>query len=97
MLATCVVNGWPTSSYLNPQHPLQQAIVRTVEELAGERVPPPEWTACGAPLFALTLSRLARAFRVLVLAAPGTPERRVADACVRTRSGPAAPSGRSAS
>src|SRR5439155_856524 len=35
---------------------------------------------CGAPLFALTLAGLARAFRVLVLAAPGTPERRVADA-----------------
>ena len=35
---------------------------------------------CGAPLFALTLAGLARAFRVLVLAAPGTPGRRVADA-----------------
>ena len=34
MLATCVVNGWPTGSYLDPQHPLQQAILRTVEELA---------------------------------------------------------------
>jgi L-asparaginase II len=31
-------------------------------------------------LFALTLTGLARAFRALVLAAPGTPERRVADA-----------------
>ena len=35
---------------------------------------------CGAPLFALTLTGLARAFRALVLAVPGTPERRVADA-----------------
>ncbi len=35
---------------------------------------------CGAPLFALTLAGLARAFRALVLAVPGTPERRVADA-----------------
>jgi len=80
MLATCVVNGWPTSSYLNPQHPLQQAILQTVEELAGERVPATGVDGCGAPLFALTLAGLARAFRVLVLAAPGTPERRVADA-----------------
>jgi L-asparaginase II len=80
MLATCVVNGWPTSSYLNPQHPLQQAILRTVEELAGERVPATGVDGCGAPLFALTLTGLARAFRMLVLAAPGTPERRVADA-----------------
>ena len=80
MLATCVVNGWPTSSYLNPQHPLQQAILRTVEELAGERVPATGVDGCGAPVFALTLAGLARAFRVLVLAAPGTPECRVADA-----------------
>jgi len=80
MLAACVVNGWPTSSYLNPQHPLQQAILRTVEELAGELVPATGVDGCGAPLFALTLAGLARAFRMLVLAAPGTPERRVADA-----------------
>jgi L-asparaginase II len=80
MLATCVLNGWPTGSYLDPEHPLQQAIVRTVEELAGERVPATGVDGCGAPLFALTLAGLARAFRVLVLAEPGTPERRVADA-----------------
>jgi L-asparaginase II len=35
---------------------------------------------CGAPLFALTLGGLARAFRAMVLAEPGTPERMVADA-----------------
>jgi L-asparaginase II len=35
---------------------------------------------CGAPLLALTLTGLARAFRALVLAPDGTPERRVADA-----------------
>ena len=26
MLATCVVNGWDTATYLDPEHPLQQAI-----------------------------------------------------------------------
>ncbi len=80
MLATCVLNGWPAASYLNPGHPLQQAIRRTVEELAGEQVPAAGVDGCGAPLFALTLAGLARAFLALVLAAPGTPERRVADA-----------------
>ena len=34
---------------------------------------------CGAPLFAFSLTALAGAFRKLVDAAPGTPERRVAD------------------
>ena len=80
MLATCVLNGWPTGGYLAPEHPLQQAVRRTVEDLAGERTPAIGVDGCGAPLFALTLTGLARAFRALVLAAPGTPERRVADA-----------------
>jgi L-asparaginase II len=80
MLATCVQNGWPLAAYLAPDHPLQQAIRRTVEEAAGQRVTATGIDGCGAPLFALTLNGLARAFRVLVLAAAGTPERRVADA-----------------
>ena len=80
MLATCTANGWPTASYLAPDHPLQQAIRRTIEDLAGERAAATGVDGCGAPLFALTLAGLARAFRVLALAAPGMPERRVADA-----------------
>jgi len=79
MLATCVLNDWPTGEYLDPEHPLQQAIRCTVEDLAGE-VLATGVDGCGAPLFALTLTGLARAFRALVLAAPGTPGRRVADA-----------------
>ncbi len=80
MLATCAVNGWPTASYLAPDHPLQQAVKATVEELTGERVTATGVDGCGAPLFALTLTGLAGAFRALVLAGPGRPERRVADA-----------------
>ena len=80
MLATCVRNGWDTAGYLAPDHPLQQALRRTVEDLAGEPVTATGVDGCGAPLFALTLGGLARAFRELVLAAPGSPERRVADA-----------------
>ena len=38
MLATCVVNGWPTETYLDPDHPLQQAIAATFAELTGEPV-----------------------------------------------------------
>jgi L-asparaginase II len=80
MLATCVRNGWPVTGYLAPDHPLQQAILRTVEELAGQQVSDTGVDGCGAPLFALTLAGLARAFRALVLSAAGTPERKVADA-----------------
>jgi L-asparaginase II len=80
MLATCVRNGWPADGYRLPDHPLQQAIKETISELAGEPVTATGVDGCGAPLFALTLTGLARAFRTLVIAAPGSPERRVADA-----------------
>jgi L-asparaginase II len=80
MLATCVRNGWDPAGYLAPGHPLQQALRRTVEDLAGEPVTATGVDGCGAPLFALTLGGLARAFRELVIAAPGRAERRVADA-----------------
>ncbi len=80
MLTTCVLNGWPTESYLDPEHPLQAAVRTTVEELTGDTVVATGVDGCGAPLFAVTLTGVARAFRALVLAEPGTPERRVADA-----------------
>ena len=48
MLATCVQNGWPTRDYLDPDHPLQQAIRHTVEELAGEQAAATGVDGCGA-------------------------------------------------
>jgi L-asparaginase II len=80
MLATCVVNGWPTESYVSPEHPLQRAILETLAELTGDEIVATGVDGCGAPLFAVTLTGLARAFHTLVLAEPDTPERRVADA-----------------
>src|ERR1700733_10758192 len=80
MLTTCIANDWPTETYLSPEHPLQLHIRRTIEELAREPVAAVGVDGCGAPVFALTLGGLARAFRALVLAEPGTPERKVADA-----------------
>jgi len=80
MLATCAVNGWPTDSYPDPGHPLQQAIAATLAELAGEPVAHTGVDGCGAPLFAVSLTGLARAFRNLAIAEPGTPGRRVVDA-----------------
>lgn len=80
MLVTCIANDWPTETYLDHAHPLQVHIRKTVEELAREPVAAAGVDGCGAPLFALTLGGLARAFRALVVAEPGTPERKVADA-----------------
>ncbi|MFF3582304.1 asparaginase [Streptomyces mirabilis] len=80
MLAVCALRGWPLDSYLDPGHPLQQLIHTVVEEAAGESVAAVGTDGCGAPLMAISLTGLARAFRSFVLAAPGSAERRVADA-----------------
>jgi L-asparaginase II len=80
MLVTCAVNGWGVEDYLSPEHPLQLAIHDTMEELSSERIDPPGIDGCGAPLFAMTLTGLARTFRTLALAAPGSAERRVVEA-----------------
>jgi hypothetical protein len=78
MLACCVANGWPTEGYLEPDAPVQQALIAAVEQLAGEPVRHLAVDGCGAPQHALTLPGLARAFGRLTTAAPGTPEARVA-------------------
>lgn len=80
MLATCVAAGWPAASYRQQGHPLQQAIRRTLERLAAEPVTATGVDGCGAPVFAVSVAGIARAFRSMVLAAPDSHERRVADA-----------------
>ncbi|GAA3558391.1 asparaginase [Amycolatopsis ultiminotia] len=80
MLATCVAAGWPTDGYEDPAHPLQQLIAETVEELTGEPIAATGVDGCGAPLFAFSLTGLARSFGRLVQAGPGSAQRRVADA-----------------
>ncbi|MCF3960498.1 asparaginase [Streptomyces fuscigenes] len=80
MLGACRHNGWPTASYLDPEHPLQKLVRTVIEETSGEPVTAVGTDGCGAPLMAISLTGLARAFRHFVLAEPGTPERRVADA-----------------
>jgi L-asparaginase II len=80
MLATCVARGWDTATYLQPGHPLQTALTATVAELAGEDVAAVGVDGCGAPLAAVSLTGLARAFSALATAVPGTPESVVAQA-----------------
>jgi L-asparaginase II len=64
MLATCVVNGWPTASYLDPDHPLQQAIVASLGTL-GCTVHHVGVDGCGAPTHALALRDVACSFAAL--------------------------------
>lgn len=65
MVATCVLNGWDIANYLNPNHELQSACRKELETLAGEKVSQVAVDGCGAPLFAITLSGLAKAIHAL--------------------------------
>jgi L-asparaginase II len=80
MLYTCKLNDWPLDGYLDPEHPLQQAIAEIVEDLTGQRIARVTVDGCGAPLFSVSLHGLARAAARITTSAPGTPEARVADA-----------------
>ena len=62
MLATCVLRGWDTESYLRAEHPLQQAIAADFAAMTGEPVEVVAVDGCGAPLLSASLTGLARAF-----------------------------------
>ncbi|HLR28537.1 MAG TPA: asparaginase [Ruania sp.] len=80
MLATCVHSGWPTGSYLEADHPLQEQILAVIALLTGRQVRHVAVDGCGAPQPSTTVRGLARAFGHLATAAPGTAEHRVAEA-----------------
>ena len=67
MLLTCVTNGWPIENYLDPAHPLQVAVKSELEALAGESITLTSTDGCGAPLFLLSVSGLARAVRAITV------------------------------
>ena len=83
MLITCSINGWDLATYLDDDHPLQQALRAELELTAGEPVAHTGIDGCGAPVWAISLTGLARAFAACVTAQPETPPRRVADAMRR--------------
>ncbi|MBT1673274.1 asparaginase [Curtobacterium flaccumfaciens] len=66
MLAACRVNGWDEATYLDIEHPLQQRVRAVVEEYTHETVDLVGTDGCGAPVFPLTLTGLARGFACVV-------------------------------
>ncbi|WP_308250709.1 asparaginase [Nonomuraea rhizosphaerae] len=80
MLAAAVANDWDVASYLSAGHPVQLKVREVTEELAGEKAAHVAVDGCGAPLFGMSLTGLARAVRALVVAEPGSAPRQVADA-----------------
>ena len=67
MLAQALLYGEPKEDYINPQHPVQQRILRAFSEITG--VPLEEITlgidGCSAPVFAIPMRAAARAFALL--------------------------------
>jgi L-asparaginase II len=86
MLASCVLYGWPTETYLDPGHPLQRRIAVLIAEFCGAAEPLAVGTdGCGVPTFYATVAQLARAFAQLAdprdLPAPrAAAVRRIGDA-----------------
>ncbi|MCW1248872.1 asparaginase [Acaricomes phytoseiuli] len=61
-LWACTENSWDTGTYLNPEHPVQKLAQAAIEEYTGERPVQMGTDGCGAPVSALSLIGLARAY-----------------------------------
>ncbi|MDP9936132.1 L-asparaginase II [Paenarthrobacter nicotinovorans] len=61
-LWACTENGWDLRSYLEPNHPLQQRVRSVIEEYSGEHISHLGIDGCGAPVAAISLTGLARAY-----------------------------------
>ena len=79
MIRTTVLNGRDIASYRDPDHPIQLAIVQAIDDLAHEQATNLAIDGCGAPLYAISLYGLARAFGRMASASDGA-EHRVATA-----------------
>jgi L-asparaginase II len=66
-LRACLARGWPTRSYLDPDHPLQRETFTLLGDVTGAKSTPVGVDGCGAPAPLGTLSGLARAFAVLTV------------------------------
>jgi len=80
MLLTCRLRGWRLEGYLDPEHPLQRAVLDGLADLCGCPLGPVAVDGCGAPTCAIPLTGLARAFAAIASAPVGTAEGRVAAA-----------------
>lgn len=85
MLRACVATGWPTDGYLDSAHPLQVHIRDVIERLTGEKIAHTAIDGCGAPVYAITLTGLARSIHRIGTASDRSPFalHRVAGSLVR--------------
>jgi L-asparaginase II len=65
MLAACVAQGWPLETYLEPDHPFQQAVLRAVKLATGLDDTRVGVDGCGAPVHGMPLSGMATIYAKL--------------------------------
>lgn len=82
-LWACTENGWDTRSYLEPNHPLQQRVRAVIEEYSEEKIAHLGIDGCGAPVAAISLTGLARAYSKLAKA-PQDPSSNARAATIAT-------------
>ncbi|WP_346843349.1 asparaginase [uncultured Rothia sp.] len=61
----CKKSGWPVETYLDAEHPLQKLTLETISEYAQEEISAVGVDGCGAPVAAISLTGLARAYATL--------------------------------
>ena len=79
MIRTAQLRGDDLTTYRDPDHPVQLAIVAAVDDLAHEQAQNLAVDGCGAPAYAISLYALARAYGRMAAATEG-PEAAVAAA-----------------
>lgn len=62
MLLACHLYGWPKETYLDPNHPLQQAIWDVLAAYSGTPHIAVAVDGCGAPVFCMPMEHLARLY-----------------------------------
>jgi L-asparaginase II len=75
MIRTTALNGRDVASYRDPDHPIQLAIVQAIDDLAHEQATNLAIDGCGAPLYAISVYGLARAFGRIASASDGAEQR----------------------
>ncbi len=61
-LRACVASGWPTTNYLDPEHPLQRRVTDLIREVGGFDPDPVGVDGCGAPVHRTTVRVMARMY-----------------------------------
>ena len=73
MLLLCQQQGLPTDTYLDPQHPVQIRIREVVEYLTEGNIPVTGVDGCGTPVFAMSLTSLAKGISRILTASEDDP------------------------